>query len=273
MPAAGSTISVKAIIESLDGSNNVVDSSFALTSGTVTCSFDPNDKAVTPAGVQSSNYTLMNETLQYLVRFQNTGNDTAFTVTIRDTIDNDLNLNTFKLLDASHQVQTQIDVASRIVTFTFNNILLADSNTNEPLSHGFVKYSIKPNTGLMNVTAIQNTAYIYFDFNDPVATNTTLNTLVYSIPTSIPEIDQSKQAIVKVVPNPFKEEAYIIFDNDEANKYRIAVINLQGKLVIDEITVSEKIIIRKNNLNSGLYLFKLIPFQKGITYSGKFIID
>ncbi len=272
MPAAGSTISTTAIIESLDGSGNVVSSDSQSRTTTVTCAFDPNDKAVTPAGVQSANYTLMSETLEYLIRFQNTGNDTAFTVVIRDTIDIDLNLSTFMMIDASHAVQTQVDVATRIVTFTFNNILLVDSNMNEPLSHGYVKYSIKPNAGLINVTAVQNTAHIYFDFNDPIATNTTLNTLVYSIPTSVPEILPSAKGIVSVMPNPFTEEAYIVFSNDDNNKYRLKVLNLQGKLVMDNIIESEKILIEKKNLNSGLYFFMLAPIERGQTYSGKFII-
>jgi uncharacterized repeat protein (TIGR01451 family) len=272
MPGAGSSVSTTALIESLDGNGNVVSSDLQSIYSNVTCSFDPNDKAVTPAGVQSANYTLMNETLEYLIRFQNTGNDTAFTVTIRDTIDTDLNLSTFMMVDASHAVQTQVDVATRIVTFTFNNILLVDSNTNEPLSHGYVKYSIKPNAGLINVTAIQNTAHIYFDFNDPVSTNTTLNTLVYSIPTAIPEILPNAKGIVTVIPNPFDEEAYIVFENKDKNKYRLVVINLQGKLVIDKVVDSERILIEKKNLTSGLYLFKLAPMQRGQNFSGKFII-
>lgn len=272
MPGAGSYVSTVALIESLDGSGNVVSSDAQSIYSNVTCSFDPNDKAVTPAGVQSANYTLMNETLEYLVRFQNTGNDTAFTIIIRDTIDADLNLSTFMMVDASHAVQTQVDVATRIATFTFNNILLVDSNTNEPLSHGYVKYSIKPNAGLTNVTAIQNTAHIYFDFNDPVSTNTTLNTLVYSIPTAIPEISPNTKGIVTVIPNPFDEEAYIIFANKDKNKYKLAVINLQGKIVIDKVVDSEKILVEKKSLNSGLYLFKMVPLEKGETLSGKFII-
>ncbi|PCH66207.1 MAG: hypothetical protein COC01_08660, partial [Bacteroidetes bacterium] len=55
--------------------------------------------------------------------------------------------------------------------WTFDNILLPDSNTNEPASHGFVKFKVKQNSNNANDTIISNRASIYFDFNAPVVTN------------------------------------------------------------------------------------------------------
>lgn len=272
MPAAGSTVSVTGVMQSLSGSITVQSTDTVVNTGTVTCSFDPNDKAVTPAGVQQANYTLINDTLDYLIRFQNTGTDTAYVVVIRDTLDADLNLSSFRLIDASHLVQTQLDATTRIVTFTFNNIMLVDSTTNEAMSHGYVRYSISPLVGLLNTTPINNTAYIYFDFNEPVATNTTTNTLVYSIPTAIPEITPGALPMVQVVPNPFSQSAYIVFENKDRNAYRMVIYNTQGKLVADKTSNEETVLVEKENLNPGLYMFKLIPVEKGKTLSGKFII-
>lgn len=272
MPAAGNVVSVTGIMQSLSGGSTIQNTDTVVNAGTVTCSFDPNDKAVTPAGVQQANYTLMNDTLDYLIRFQNTGTDTAYVVVIRDTLDADLNLSSFRLIDASHNVQTQLDASTRVVTFTFNNIMLVDSTTNEAMSHGFVRYSIVPTAGLLNTTPVFNTAYIYFDFNEPVTTNTTANTLVYSIPTAIPEITPDAQPMVKVVPNPFSESAYLVFDNKDRNTYRLVIYNMQGKLVADKNSNEEKVLVEKENLKAGLYMFKLIPLEKGKTLSGKFII-
>ncbi|MBK9506828.1 MAG: T9SS type A sorting domain-containing protein [Bacteroidetes bacterium] len=72
--------------------------------------------------------------------------------------------------------------ADSVAHFIFPDIYLADSTTDEPASHGFVVYTIKPKPGLDYNTLITNNAGIYFDFNEPVITNTVSNTVVDSIP-------------------------------------------------------------------------------------------
>jgi hypothetical protein len=54
--------------------------------------------------------------------------------------------------------------------------MLPDSHINEPASHGWLMYRIKLKDNLALGTQITNTASIYFDYNAPVVTNTTLNT-------------------------------------------------------------------------------------------------
>ena len=142
----------------------------------VSCSCDPNEKMVTPQGVSSQHYVPMNSEFNYTVNFQNTGNDTAFTVVILDTLNSNLDLNTFKIIGSSNPVSTQMD-ANGAVRFTFNNILLPDSNINEPGSHGFVAYNIHSKAGLADPTPITNTAHIFFDLNSDIITNTALSTL------------------------------------------------------------------------------------------------
>jgi uncharacterized repeat protein (TIGR01451 family) len=46
--------------------------------------------------------------LVYLVRFQNTGTDTAFSVTVRDTLDAKLDWNTIQMIGASHAYDLNI---------------------------------------------------------------------------------------------------------------------------------------------------------------------
>ena len=112
----------------------------------LTCAYDPNDKLVKPAGILDEHLTLMGSQLDYTVRFQNTGNDTAFNVVIVDTIDTNLSLKTFQLRGASHPVR--VNANGNVYRFEFDNILLPDSNVNEPKSHGYVKFSIRPKKGL-----------------------------------------------------------------------------------------------------------------------------
>ncbi|MEZ4684978.1 MAG: PKD domain-containing protein [Bacteroidia bacterium] len=144
-------------------------------SKTVVGSYDPNDKMVDqPVQIQGDEWLL------YTIRFQNTGTDTAFNVVVRDALDSDLDLGTFQMLGASHQYTLNIEAGNEAV-WTFNNILLPDSGTSYDLSQGHIMYRIKPKPGLVPGTNIHNSAAIYFDFNSPIITNTTTNSIAFPV--------------------------------------------------------------------------------------------
>lgn len=133
----------------------------------VTGSYDPNDKAATP--ILSVDQVSSGTFINYLVRFQNTGTDTAFTIVVTDTLNPQLNSATFEMVGASHTTKTTRD--GNKLSFEFINIQLPDSNINEPLSHGYIQYRVKPLQSVSLGAMIPNTAAIYFDFNVPVITN------------------------------------------------------------------------------------------------------
>ena len=143
----------------------------------MTCSYDPNDKQVFPNGYDEPHFILNETELEYLVRFQNTGNAAATNVLVTDTIDENLDLETFQLMANSHSVMTTIRPEERVIEFFFENIMLPDSTTNEPESHGLVSYFITPYPDLAPGTVLNNTGNIYFDNNPPIITNTTWNTI------------------------------------------------------------------------------------------------
>jgi uncharacterized repeat protein (TIGR01451 family) len=151
----------------------------------IVCAYDPNDKLVTPEGYLEERFTLFGEELEYTIRFQNTGNDTAFHVRITDLLDPALDLTTFRVIACSHPMETSLHPFSRLLTFSFPDILLPDSTTNEPLSHGFAKYRIAHKNGLPEGVVVENYANIFFDFNPAIKTNTTWNTLVTEYPFQI----------------------------------------------------------------------------------------
>ena len=163
----------------VNSSNLGLIQSVPLANTAVSCSFDPNDIRVEPQGYGTAGaIPVSTEWLEYTIRFQNTGNDTAFTVQLLDTLDNNLDPRTMEVLAASHALtQIQVD-PNNVALFRFQRILLPDSIVDEPGSHGYVKYRIKPVAGLPDGTEITNSAGIYFDLNEPVITNTVLNTLV-----------------------------------------------------------------------------------------------
>lgn len=220
----------------------------------VTGSYDPNDKQVVPAGEGiTGNIPFDTEMLTYTVRFQNTGTDTAFTVVIRDDIDPDLDLGTMAVLGASHAYKFEVE-EGRKVKWTFNNILLADSNTNEPASHGFVKYQIKLKPNLSLGTKIENTAYIYFDFNAPIITNTTVSTLVNPM-TTIDPIRQMTQ--LKVWPNPTSDEVNFRLENS-MQEGTLNILDLQGRTVAKLENIAEREFkIPVYDLLPGMYMYQL----------------
>ena len=179
----------------------------ALLSSELICAYDPNDKLHTPSGYGNENYTLFGDTLEYTIRFQNTGNDTAFNVEIRDELSEFLNLSTFETISSSHNVETQIDIESRIATFKFTDIYLPDSFVNEPASHGFVKYQILGNAGLDENSDVKNTASIYFDENPAIVTNTVNNRMVSELP-SLPVVS-ANPSVLDFGELPLDEAIYL----------------------------------------------------------------
>jgi hypothetical protein len=145
----------------------------------VICAYDPNDKLVTPVGYGVHGAVPVDIAwLDYTIRFQNTGNDTAFTVVVRDTLHGALDRTSMEVLAASHPLTGITVDENNMATFRFDQIFLPDSIVDEPASHGYVRFRIRPMPGTPHLTAITNTAGIHFDLNPPIITNTTLNTLV-----------------------------------------------------------------------------------------------
>ncbi len=142
----------------------------------VTASFDPNDKrnfiGETPWG---GNIYEDDTTMEYAIRFQNTGTDTAYTVVIRDTLD-DVNLDVTSLrgFNSSHDMQVQFE-GTNVLIFNFENIMLVDSMTNEEGSKGWVTFNIDLQPDLPLGTEIKNGSAIYFDYNEPILTNEVVN--------------------------------------------------------------------------------------------------
>ncbi|UAY53602.1 DUF7619 domain-containing protein [Ferruginibacter albus] len=134
--------------------------------------YDPNEKEattnLTPQQVAAG------KAINYVIRFQNTGTDTAFNIVVSDTLSSALDASSLQMIASSAPCKVTVD--SNIVFFEFLNVLLPDSNVNKQGSNGYVSFSIKPKAGTSS-GSIQNKAAIYFDYNAPVITNTAVTTI------------------------------------------------------------------------------------------------
>lgn len=143
----------------------------------INCSWDPNDKKVSPTGTPPCGNVPLDQTLTYNVRFQNLGTAPAYNVIIRDELDDALDKETFEPIGSSHPY-TSLEIQDNTLVWTFKGINLPDAySTNDNSSIGYIKYRIKPRTGIDNGAIVTNKAAIYFDNNPAVITNTTMNIL------------------------------------------------------------------------------------------------
>jgi hypothetical protein len=218
-----------------------------------TGSYDPNDILVNRSFIYDYEMPAPPD-LEYIIRYQNTGNDTAFTVKILNPLDtNRLDLSTLEIVATSHPADIRFVYHERNLEFVMNNILLPDSNINEPLSHGFVRYRIKPKTTVAVDDSIQNFAAIYFDFNNPVITNTAVTNIVQ--PTGVQEITPGN---ISIFPNPTNNKVTIRL-TETAEKITAAnVFNLYGQEVkAIKILPTHTAEIDISDLAQGVYYIRI----------------
>ncbi len=170
---------IQSSIVPIDNDQIPADNFYSLKSIT-TGSFDPNDKQVSPRFITPA-VLAGGEPLEYVIHFQNTGNFPADFVKVIDTLGNTVDPSTFRFISSSHPCTWKM-TGHGVVEFYFENIFLPDSTSDEPASHGFVKFSVAPKKDLPLGTYVENFCDIYFDYNDPVRTNTAETQVVYFVP-------------------------------------------------------------------------------------------
>lgn len=208
--------------------------------GVVLNSYDPNEKLVDqPTNIDPSTV----QEFEYVIHFQNDGNYDAMDVVIQDTISANLDLSSFKYVGSKHGVATSINTTTRVVTFSFNDINLGQSSVDLDASQGFVIYSISEATGLQEGSEIENTAYIYFDFNPAIVTNTTYN--INQIPLGLNEV---KSELVNLYPNPAEDK--IKFSGASVNE--ISIYDLTGKRVLEAKNIPNNE-VSVSALQTGIY--------------------
>ncbi len=197
-------------------------------------SWDPNDKQAFPVGFKEDHLLCPNEELEYLIRFQNTGTDTAFRVVIRDTISEFLDVENIQLGTASHDYRFEI-VEENILKFVFDNIELPDSNVDERASHGFVRFKIQQIPDNPFGTEIFNSAAIYFDFNEPVITNETFHVIgenEFCKLISTKEIPYNNFiSSINLFPNPASNYLNVEVDITKTFRPKIFIYNMLGQEV------------------------------------------
>jgi uncharacterized repeat protein (TIGR01451 family) len=213
----------------------------------VTASYDPNDKTPYPTEKLDEAFIDSGEPLMYRIRFQNTGTDTAFNITVRDTLDLDkFNPSSIRLIGASHEYTFRIE-QNNIAIWEFANILLPDSNVNEPGSHGFILLELDLLPGLTDGDVVENRAGIYFDFNPVVLTDYAISRVDFS--SGINELVGNSQ--ITIYPNPAQNQL-IVYQEQWQMGSSIKLFDLSGKLMVTETLTAQRTELNTTSLPNGI---------------------
>ncbi len=192
--------------------------------GHATTSFDPNDKAVSEE-IISPQEVADQRSLEYTVRFQNTGSAPAVNVVIKDSLDSDWDLNTFEMVGATHPFTLTVNDA--VAIWTFANIMLPTEDSDALGSQGSFQYRMAPKTSLNLGGQLTNRADIYFDYNEPVLTNTTLTTVALN--TGLTE--NALGSGLFVAPSPGNGQVSVRWADGQMNNGRFTVLDALGRTV------------------------------------------
>jgi hypothetical protein len=225
-----------------------------------TNSYDPNDKTLLNAQNDMGGVLNDGADLNYQIRFQNTGTDTAYTVVVRDSIDaSRLDLQSLKITAASHNVALRWE-SPNVAVFEFLNINLVDSLHNEPDSHGFIQYTVAPLANIPMFGTTDNTANIFFDFNDPVRTNTVHTTFVPFLATNTPAAFAPS---IVLQPNPTAD--VLIIKTDIANAYTLTLQDALGRILQTQTIAQASTELNVQHLPQGTYFIQIKTAEGQIT--------
>jgi uncharacterized repeat protein (TIGR01451 family) len=262
----GTFVNATAYLDSLAGDVDFTNDTFVNVSE-IRGAYDPNDKTAYPS-VLSEEFVDGNSYITYRIRFQNTGNDTAFNVTVRDTINSPhLDVNSLQMLSASHEFNLRIEEGN-IAIWDFPNILLPDSNVNEPGSHGYIFFRIKINNANMgDGTEILNQVGIYFDFNPVVMTEPSVARVDFGSGIFNAVFSNSQ---IKLYPNPATNTLTMEY-SDWKNESTLQLVDITGKLMLSQPISGKTTQLDINNLPNGMYLYRVLSVN-GIEGIGKVVI-
>ena len=237
------------------------DNNISILNDVLSGSFDPNDKA-TDKEEYSQDDLNKQHYIKYTIRFENTGNDTAFSIVITDTLDSNLDISSFIPLKGKYTYTTKI-TNGNVLTFTFNPIRLPAHTISA------VSYLVKPKNSIANGVSVKNKASIKFDYNEPIVTNTIQTRIL--ILTGF-ENNPKVTPIITLFPNPTKDELTVAFRNEEQLS-SIQIIDILGHVVKNiAIKSNDKFkILDLSDFPAGLYVLN-VRFQNNTTESAKFSI-
>jgi hypothetical protein len=130
--------------------------------------------------------------------------------------------------------------------------MLPDSGSNLQASNGHISYQIMQKSTNVIGDVVKNKAYIYFDFNAPIITNETINTIIS--PTAIYEMSNNLNTM-EIYPNP-AQNSFAITSNSIIEECSILDIHSRKVYTQNDIHTNS-INVNTALLSNGIYFVKL----------------
>ncbi len=230
-------------------------------------SYDPNDKQGFPTGYGAQQYIKPGVDIEYLIRFQNTGTDTAFAVVIRDTLSAWLDPGSVEPGASSHPYRFDY-YGDGFLKFVFDPIALPDSNVNVAGSQGFVSFRVKQMPDVPLQTDIYNRAAIYFDFNKPVITNRTHHKVGINFVTVDAWTPAREGLVLQISPNPAIDQVTLtIGGTDNIQDGCAELTDLTGRHTTRIHFSGNQINLERGQLPAGIYMLRITSEGKSIGYA------
>lgn len=220
-------------------------------------SIDPNDILVSPNG-----RVLPNTRLEYTIRFQNVGNYPASFVKVYNSLPDNVEHGSFKMLSASHDYEL-VEYEDGRKEWFFEDIDLPDSISNEAMSHGFIKYEVVVVASIEQSVNVYNSAEIIFDYNDALQTNTTVSPVLY--------FEEDKEdKLIRLFPNPAHDQTSIVIVSEDKMVpiASVEIVNATGQRVMMQqcIDLPENVDLELD-LQAGIYLVRVKGADGGLYVS------
>ena len=237
----GDLLAFEATVSPLDDENP--DNNTCTATTTVVSSFDPNDITVREGEFITEEQA--DDYLHYTIRFQNMGTANATFVRIETLLNENLDFDTFQPMGGSHNF-----VTNRVGTsleFFFDDINLAFEDADEPASHGFVNFKIKPKATVALGDEMTAQANIYFDFNPLVATNTAITTVQ-----NVASVKNINANSFVLYPNP--ASGRVVLQMQNAVNATVTITDVLGKTVQTSAINGAQANLDVAALKTGVYL-------------------
>ena len=215
-------------------------------------SYDPNDITVRPTGFGDRGLLMEEDReLSYTIHFQNLGKAPAIDVVILDTLDADLDLASLEFVRSTHEYSVSL-LNDNILEFRFENIQLPGKEADKDGSHGMILYRARLNSNLPPATEIHNRAAIYFDLNEPVLTNTVLNTVAE---TATDVVDFADQSVLELRSH---SNGLFVLHADGGLDGRLSVHSILGTTLLEQrLDGTSQTSIDLRGQPSGRYLLRV----------------
>ena len=234
-----------------------------------------NELNALPVGYQDLHKIEPTDEIEYQINFRNRTTDTAYVVTVRDTLSAFLDPLSVELGASSHPYRFQM-FGGNLMKFTFTDLkLMPNGATDKDEAAGFVKFRVKLKSVIPNGTRILNAANVSMNFGSDAMTNQTFHTVGQNfVLTATIDPPTQPNIAVKVYPNPFTDVAIFEIKNEKrplSITSHFSLFDATGRLVRTENMTNGRLEFQRRDLPVGFYVFRIEDNGK-LMGSGKLII-